>query len=346
MITASHNPPEYNGIKLINPDGSSFGMAQQEHIEHLVLQDKAEAASWPDIQRCALFPEAVQRHIERILQDFRGEYRVRVVVDGGGGAASEVTPELLRRMGCEVIAINCSPTGFFPRPVEPVEENLGGLMQRVVEAGAGIGIAHDGDADRLMLVDDRGRFVSGDRLLVLFARAAGAREVITTVDASMIIEEAGLDVIHTRVGDTAVSEELIRRGEFGGEPSGSWIFPRISLCPDAIYAAAAAVSITSEGRLSQMLDAIPSYPLIRGSVALNGGMPSDLESRLLSLMPLSTSNSDGLKLHFADGWMLVRASGTEPKVRLTVEAKTEERAQQIYNAGMALISSARQGGTN
>ena len=181
---------------------------------------------------------------------------------------------------------------------------------------------------------------------VVLARETGAREVVTTVDASMTIEETGLDVVRTRVGDTAVSEELLKRGEFGGEPSGSWIFPQVSLCPDALYAAATAVSIASKGKLSQIFAAIPSYSLIRGSVAVTDGMPSDLESRLLLLMPLSTSNSDGVKLHFADGWLLVRASGTEPKVRLTVEAKTEARAQQIYDAGLAVISSSLHGGAN
>ena len=337
MITASHNPPEYNGIKLLNPDGSSFGAAQQKQMEEMVLGDSPNTAEWSAIKGSNGYEEAVQQHIARVLQDFYGDYRVKVVVDAGGGAASEITPSLLRKMGCEVVAIHCSPSGFFPRGIEPVEENLGELMKTTKEAGADLGIAHDGDADRMMAVDDRGRFVTGDWLLALFAGVVGAKELVTTVDASMAIDEMGFGVIRTKVGDTAVSEELAKRGDFGGEPSGSWIFPGVSLCPDGIYAAAQAVAIASQHKLSELIDEVPSYPIIRGSVHITGKAPADLEPALASLGPLSMSNTDGIKLHFTDGWLLVRTSGTEPKIRLTAEAKSESRAHQLFDSGMEII---------
>ena len=343
MVTASHNPPEYNGIKLLNPDGSSFGSTQQEQMEDLILSDSLDVTAWAEIKNCTAYNGAIEQHIERIMQDFPGEYHVKVVVDAGGGAASGITPALLRKMGCEVIAINCNPGGFFPRGIEPVESNLGDLIKAVKESGADIGIAHDGDADRMMAVDDRGRFVSGDKLLVLFAGIAGAKEMVTTIDASMAVEEAGFSVRRTRVGDTAVSEELGNGGSFGGEPSGSWVFPGISLCPDGIYASAQAVAIASRQKLSGLLDEIPSYPIIRGSVELDGAVPDDLESGFIALKPQSVSNTDGIKLYFPDGWLLVRVSGTEPKIRLTAEAKTEARANQLYNTGIEAIKNSIKG---
>ena len=210
------------------------------------------------------------------------------------------------------------------------------------EVGADLGIAHDGDSDRMMAVDDKGRFVSGDRLLAIFAQAVGTkREVVTTLDASMAIDEMGFKVTRTKIGDTYVSEELKRGGDFGGEPSGSWIFPQISLCPDGIYAAVQVVAIASRQRLSQLVDSIPFYPVLRGSVSSEGVVMAELEQRLMAMEPKLVTNIDGIKLNFEDGWLLVRASGTEPKIRVTAEAKGEARLRQLYDNGIRAIKEAR-----
>jgi phosphoglucosamine mutase len=182
MITASHNPPEYNGIKLVNPDGSAFGSRQRKQIEEAVLAESFTATSWEEIKSGGAHNGVVEEHIAGILQNFPALLRLKVVVDSGCGAASRVTPGLLRKLGCEVVALNCYPSGFFPRNVEPTGDNLGDLMQAVKELGADLGIAHDGDADRMMAVDDEGRFIDGDRLLALFAQEMGAKKVVTTID--------------------------------------------------------------------------------------------------------------------------------------------------------------------
>jgi len=337
MVTASHNPPEYNGIKLLNPDGSSFDSLQQVQIEEAVSDESFEVTRWEEIKHGGAYEAAIEHHIDSILPGFPQQLNLKVVVDAGCGAASEVTPRLLERLGCEVVALNCYPSGFFPRGIEPIEANLQDLCQAVRESGADVGIAHDGDADRMMAVDDRGRFISGDRLLVVLAQAVGAKEVVTTLDASMAIEEMGFNVRRTKIGDTWVSEELRNGGDFGGETSGSWIFPVISLCPDGIYAAAQVAAMASQQKLSELVDAVPVYPLLRGSVASDGVAMPRLESNLMAMEPLSVSNTDGFKMNFKDGWLLVRASGTEPKVRLTAEAKTEERAMQLYDSGLTAV---------
>ncbi len=338
MVTASHNPPEYNGLKLLNPDGSAFDWHQQRQIEEMISSDSLSVTSWDRFQSPDVYLDAIEKHIEHILADFPGKFRLKVVLDCGCGAASLVTPELLRRMGCEVLALNCHSSGFFPRAAEPTEASLAGLIKVVRESGAALGIAHDGDGDRMMVIDDRGYFVTGDKLLVLLACELGAREVVTTVDASMAVDEAGFSVIRTGVGDNHVSQELKKSGDFGGEPSGSWVFPGSSLCPDGIYAAALVISIASRQKLSRLVEATSGYPLLRGSVSRNGVVMSSLEEKLVAAMkPLSVSRIDGARLVFEEGWLLIRASGTEPRIRVTAEAKSEALAYHLYDSAIRII---------
>jgi phosphoglucosamine mutase len=279
----------------------------------------------------------VENHINAIASRFPADLNIKVVVDAGCGAAAEVTPRLLTMLGCEVVTLNCYPSGFFPRAAEPVAENLKELSALVRKSGAAVGIAHDGDADRMMAVDDRGRFIAGDVMLSILARALGAGDMVTTLDASMAIEETGLKIRRTRIGDTWVSEELRKGGDFGGETSGAWIFPAVSLCPDGIYAAAQVASLAATRKLSELVDAVPVYPLLRGSVGSRGVSMPQLEKKLKSLKPLSLDNTDGFRLAFNDGWLLVRPSGTEPKIRVTAEARTKARAERLYETCLDLI---------
>jgi phosphoglucosamine mutase len=337
VITASHNPPEYNGIKLFNPDGSSFDSLQQLQIEEMVLAESYDIADWEQVKHSEVYQGALESHIGGILPGFPTGLNVKVAVDAGCGAASEITPRLLERLGCEVVTLNCYPSGFPPRAIEPVASNLKELSDLVKKSGAAVGIAHDGDADRMMAVDEQGRFINGDVMLVILARAVGAKDIVTTLDASLTIDEMGLKIRRTKIGDSFVSEELRKGGDFGGETSGAWIFPTISLCPDGIYAAAQIAALAAKYKLSEVVDAVPVYPLFRGSVESQGLAMSQFEAKLRSLKPLSVINIDGIKLNFADGWLLVRPSGTEPKIRITAEAKTETRARQLYDSCLSLV---------
>jgi phosphoglucosamine mutase len=153
----------------------------------------------------------------------------------------------------------------------------------------------------------------------------------------MAVEESGFEVIRTRVGDAFVSDELKLGGDFGGEPSGCWIFPSVSYCPDGIYAAAQIIRIACEKRLTKLVDDLPSYPILRGSVTGEGVIIEKLEQRLMENEPISINTIDGLRLSFDDGWLLIRPSGTEPKIRLTAEARSEARAQSLYDLGIEAI---------
>jgi phosphoglucosamine mutase len=340
MITASHNPPEYNGIKILNSDGSSFYGEQQDTLESLMSDPVT--APWSEMQTvCTPYDEAIENHITRIIKDLGTLNKTKVVVDCGCGAASVITPILLRRLGCEVIALNSHASGFFPHDIEPIEKNLGDL-RRICRELKTMGIAHDGDADRMMAVDEEGNFISGDKMLVILAQQLNAKSIVTTVDTSMVVEELGYHTIRTKVGDTYVSEMLRKGGDFGGEPSGAWIFPRISLCPDGIYGAALVAKMASNTHVASLVDKIPEYPMLRGSVPGDTNNFLKAIKALENLSPEKTDKSDGYKLQFKDGWLLCRPSGTEPKIRITVEAKTEARAHELYEKAENIITGTNQ----
>lgn len=335
MITASHNPPEYNGIKIWNPDGSSFDDDQMEDIENVVRLLKFKKVNWRSVGTKFTHEGAVESHIE-IISRLVGPIAAKVVVDCGCGATSIITPRLLRELGCKVISINSHPDGFFPgRLPEPTEDQLVRLKDIVLNEHADIGIAHDGDGDRVVIIDEKGRFIGGDKLLALLTAMFGKGGVVTTIDSSMIIDElVGGKVVRTRVGDAYVSTMMKQTGiDFGGEPSGTFIFAKNSLCPDGIYAAALLVKIASENKISEIVDSLQIYPSFRSSFNFERARRREIESRLAQEIEKVKCDNlltmDGFRAEFSDGWFLIRLSGTEPKMRITVEARTEEALTRL-----------------
>ena len=344
VITASHNPAPYNGIKLWNPDGMAFDEDQQQEIEEGLDRGRSPVPSWDHVGEVSTRADLVEQHVEAILKD-AGAAKVRVVVDCACGATATITPFLLRQMGCDVVAVNAQADGHFPgRDPEPLEENLAILSSTVRAVHADLGVAHDGDGDRMVAVDREGRFVGGDTLLALFAREEVRRSLVVPVDASMVLDDLlpKAKIWRTRVGDVYVAAELKRRAaDFGGEPSGTWIFPKATLCPDGVYAAARLVAMVAARPLDAMVHEIPKYPVLRGSVPYDAAKRKTIEPRLdVALRGLGgdVTTVDGWRLQFDDGWSLVRFSGTEPKIRLTAESRDAARANEIYSA---VLSSAK-----
>ncbi|MCA9703528.1 MAG: phosphopentomutase/phosphoglucosamine mutase [Methanolinea sp.] len=326
MITASHNPEEYNGIKVFNKDGSSLTRDQQKETER-ALGTRA-GVEW-DRHGSVFSFDAKSRYIEAVLDRISPVRDLAMVLDCGNGAGCTVSPILLKRMGVSVHCANCNTSGTFTRPSEPLPEYLPYMRNLVKATGAGGAVVHDGDADRMMAFSPDGNFITGDQLLILFARYLGAKRVVTTHDASMAVEEIA-EVRRTAVGDTFVSEELIRWGDFGGEPSGAWIFPGHSLCPDGPYAAALFCEISSEWDISEEIEEMPLYPMIRESWPC-----PDARETLTKIG--ADSPTDGIRLSFEEGWCLVRASGTEPKIRFTAEGTTRARAREMLEKGQELV---------
>jgi len=331
MITASHNPEEYNGIKLFNPDGSSFLQAQQKETEELL--EKPHWADWQHQGKETAF-DALTPHKKAILDKVSPDPGLSVVLDCGNGAGSVMTPGLLAEAGVNATCLSCNPSGRFGRPSEPLVEYLGYVGEMVKKTGADCAVVHDGDADRMMAFDNRGRYIDGDHLLLLFAEHLGAHRVVTTSDASMIIEEVA-EVHRTPVGDAFVSEELLSWGTFGGEPSGAWIFPQISYCPDGPFAAALFCEIASGCDVAERLDAMPAYPILRESI------PHERAREVVTTLG-AANPTDGIRVAGESGWYLVRASGTEPKIRITAEGTSLSAAKAMLAQAKECI---RQGKT-
>ena len=343
VITASHNPAPYNGIKLWNPDGVAFDEGQQEEVEAALERKPPDHVTWGEVGARHMRSDLEDLHRQAILS-IVGHATLKVVVDCGSGAASTITPAVLREMGCKVTALNAQPDGRFPgRDPEPTEENLLLLRRTVRATESDLGIAHDGDGDRMVAVDEKGEFVGGDRLLGVFAMREVRKAAVVPVDTSMAIDEMlpKAKIYRTRVGDVYVAQEARRRkADFGGEPSGTWMFPRVTLCPDGVYAAAHLVSLVKDTPLSELVARVPRYPILRGGVPFPASERDTVAKRIAAAVKEvdgRLETVDGWRVGFDDGWFLVRLSGTEPKVRITAEARTEARAKELYELALSKV---------
>ena len=329
MVTASHNPPQYNGAKIWNPDGSAYGSEQMDAVEGRILSCTFERKDWRHVGGYDIVEKAVQDHIDAVVRSVKYAH-IKLVLDCGNGATCNVSPYVLRKLGNETTTINCQPDGHFPgRSSEPTEEALTDLKKMVISKGAELGIAHDGDGDRMVAVDDNGRFIDGDRLLALFASELHVKSVVAPMDASMVLNDIVRTVHRSKVGDVYVAEALkITGADLGGEPSGTYIFPKETLCPDGVYAAAVLSMIASERKISEIIDALPSYPVERRSYVFENGRRTEVERALSDTMSGVDCDRlltlDGFRAETDDGWFLIRLSGTEPKVRIVAEARDKD----------------------
>jgi len=342
MVTASHNPSQYNGVKLWNPDGSAFDTPQMTEVENRIINRAYEPKSWRHVGTTFILEGALERHVEAIAKAL-GTASAQVVLDCGCGATFEVSPRALRTLGCRLTTLNCQADGFFPgRTPEPTEDQLPDLKELVLKKGADVGIAHDGDGDRMVAVDDRGRFIDGDRLIALFASSLKVKGVVAPMDASMVLDDLVGKVVRCKVGDVYVAEALKQHSlDFGGEPSGTYIFPKETYCPDGVYAGALLAKMASEQKLSEVVDALPSYPARRTSHQFEARARREVEERLASAAAQLDCDRmltlDGFRAEYPDGWFLVRLSGTEPKLRVTVEARDRAELERLSKIASEMV---------
>jgi len=350
-ITASHNPAPDNGIKLWQPSGQAFDAADRERIAQRVRDGVTDLEAWDGIGERA-GADARERHAEAITEAVENAGIVddppAVAVDLGNGAGG-VTVDALQHLGCAVETLNAQPDGSFPgRPSEPTAENCTSLSALVASTDAEIGIAHDGDADRLRAATADGTFVSGDELLAVFARdAASAGEVVAVpVDTSLAVAdylaEADIDVTYTPVGDVYVAERASEpEVAFGGEPSGAWIWPSETLCPDGPLAAAKLVALDAQRPLADRVADVPDYPIERDSieVADKHALMERLADRITSEYD-EVQTLDGVRVDLGDAWFLIRASGTQPLVRITAEARDSGRAADAFETAREAVATA------
>ncbi|MFC3476721.1 phosphoglucosamine mutase [Halobacterium litoreum] len=350
-VTASHNPPTDNGVKLWLPSGKAFGPTERETIAERVEHDDFAFAAWDAFgseHAPGFDPRA--RHEAALRDAVSLDGAPSVVVDVGNGAGG-VTASALDALGCDVTTLNAQEDGHFPgRPSEPTPQHCAALGRFLARSDADFGVAHDGDADRMVAVTGDGEFVPGDVLLALFGRdavpAGGA--LAAPVNTSLAVDDALADrdasVARTRVGDVHVADRLASDDlAFGGEPSGAWIWPAETLCPDGPLAAAKLAALVADrGPLADLAADVPQYPLRRESVAVEdkAGVMAGVRERVAARYD-DVDDRDGVRVETDDGWFLVRASGTQPLVRVTAEARDERAADALRDTARTFVEAAR-----
>jgi phosphoglucosamine mutase len=354
MITASHNPPQYNGIKVFRGNSMAYTEKNQDEIEKILNRNKFSFAKWQNIGEIQQL-DVTESYIETVRQFTRLRKKWKVVVDPGCGATFDLAPRVLKALGCKVTAINSQPDGFFPaRSPEPNEDSLKSIAMTVKNVEAEVGFAYDGDGDRVTFINERGEVVDFDRVLAAYAAYVAERNhggiIVTNVEASMCIEEMvqqhGGKVLRTKVGDIYLSELIKqKKAVFGGEPCGAWIHPQVHYCPDGILSSALLLKALEEENksLTEIVDKVPKYPILRKNIICDNkmkyGVMKKIGKEIVKSFPEETgvSNVDGIRISLEKGWILVRASGTEPLVRLTVEGQSLKTAQNIMKKGVAVV---------
>jgi phosphoglucosamine mutase len=355
VISASHNPPQYNGLKIFDSTGMAYTMEQQERLEEHIHKGENSASDWNRVGHVEAM-DLKRLYIDAISDLVEAPLEKRLVCDLFNGATTSIAKDLFDELGCATILINAQPDGHFPAGnPEPNKESLQRLGKIVKDSGAEIGFGFDGDGDRMIPVDENGETPSPDRVLAAYAgyvvRANGGGTVVTHVGASMSVEEAveaaGGSVVRTKVGDVHITEAMLETGAiFGGEPVGAWIHPDVHLCPDGLLSAVRLMqALDSDGKtLSQFVSGIPEYPTLRAKVACPNskkdaamGSISDIGNEFGDVTDVSTV--DGVRLQLEDGWVLIRPSGTEPIIRITVEAHDEGQAKGLLEISKNFVQS-------
>jgi len=347
IITASHNPAEYNGIKVTANDGVELPREQEIQIENIFFDKKSRMAKWDKIGEVHqlqgivnTYIEAVKKHVDvNVIQ----KKCFHVVVDAGNGVGGLAAPYMLREMGCRVTTINANIDGTFPsRPPEPRPEQLGELTSAMKAVGADLGVAYDGDGDRSIFVDEKGEIHWGDRTFALiekhFLQSNPGGTIVTPVSSSQVVkdiaDEYGGKVVWTKVGSTIVSHEMKKlKARLGGEENGGVFYAPHQPVRDGAMTTALILDIMAKTgkRLSELLAKLPFYHLEKDKL----NCPDELKERVLERLieqveDLKIDTVDGAKIWFPDkSSILIRPSGTEPLYRLYAEGKTRKRAKQL-----------------
>jgi phosphomannomutase len=354
-LTASHNPPEYNALKLFNRRGLFFNNYERSELIDIYHQSAFYEATNDEIRRVRMDTESARRfHLNRVMKHVDVERirarRFHVALDGVNGAGSVMTPEFLTEwLGCRLTAIAIDPDKPFPREAEPKPETLGEIAGIVREQGCDIGFAQDPDGDRLAVIDENGNVLDNDDVLALAVDAALERlpgDVVVNLTTSSVIDDIakahGRQVYRTPVGEANVVEMIQAvNAAIGGEgTSGGIIFPAVHLCRDSYSGMAMFLDRMAKTglRISELAAKLPRYHRKIGKVPYEHGQLGTVMQQLEDSFPgVQTDRTDGLKLIWPDKWIHVRASNTEPILRFSAEAKTKDETESLYFAVEKLL---------
>ena len=353
-ITASHNPVAWNGIEFASASGRLLTQAERDELMRIYETENFALAAWNEQGTLETNAGAVDYHLDQILgsswltPELIQKTGLKVVIDCGNGAGSVVSPSLLRKLGCRVVELNCVVDGHFRRPAEPTPEALDELCKTVLAAGADIGFAHDGDADRLVIVTERGVPLSGEWTLAFiadFILGKTTGDVVATVSTSRMLDDIaakhGVALHRTKVGVGWVVEKMHEVGAvIGGEGTGGVIYPDIHYTTDGIASIAAIAQYLAESgaTVTQLVENMPQYQMCRKKLEISS---QELATRLVNLALAVYKEAcdaetepqleltDGVKRVWNDRWVNIRPSGTEPVIRVFSEAPTFTVAEQL-----------------
>jgi phosphomannomutase len=366
ILTASHNPIEWNALKFVGPDGVFIDETAGAQVRALAAEGPIGRADHGSLGSVTTDPEALRRHLTAVLKlpgVDAGRVRkrhFRVALDPCRGAGGAIMPNLLERLGCEVSGINLETDGKFPRPPEPIPEHLAALGALVQRVQADIGIAVDPDVDRLAIVDERGEPIGEDYTLAFAIRAVLGKKgegpakgspvppvVVCNLSTSLVVADAARDcwatLIRAAVGEAHVARVMIaRQAVIGGEGNGGVMYPALHVGRDAPVAAALVLALLArDGRpVSALVNASPRYAIVKEKTprGRSGGL-GPVYAALRERFPHAEADErDGLRLGWPDRWLHVRPSNTEPIVRLIAEAPTAPEARHLVDAGRALCA--------
>jgi phosphomannomutase len=363
-ITASHNPLQWNALKLCNEKGLFFTEENISRLKKLVLKMPLSKQMWrtfDSLGSVILESSINELHAEEVLRhldvDLIAERSFRVAVDPGDGAASIVDRLFLERLGCSVVSLHSIPEGFtvkkkFPRGTEPVPENLRQLSRFVSEQGADIGFAQDPDGDRLSIVSENGEAIGEEYSLVLAGEAFLRKkktDISCNLSTSMMMNDLarrhGVKVKRTKIGEIHVTDSLLKHGlSFGGEGNGGIIAPEINPCRDSVVGMGLILELLAfTGKtVSQLVQSIPRYELMKEKISLPPGAETNLISRILQRVRneyrgYSIDTLDGIKVYNDREWLHLRPSNTEPIIRIFAESSTKVRTAELIESGKAFI---------
>jgi len=340
VITASHNPSEYNGLKFLQTDGTFLSPEQCEELFKAV--DQNVSIDPPDsLGVVSDYSTANEEHIDKVLAakcidiDNIRKNNFKVVIDAVNGAGSFILPMLCERLDCEVVTMNCSGDGNFSRIPEPLAENLDALEQKVLEVGADIGFATDPDGDRLSIVSNKGKAIGEEYTLVLAVKNyLNFQEsmVVTNLSTSMMLDDITNKTIRTRIGEAHVVQKMNELNiSIGGEGNGGVILKEVHLGRDSLVAVSMILSLLSiSGKsISDEICSIPKYLMVKDKILLNSKIDFD---SLESIFDCDEINRlDGIKFSWSDKWIHIRKSNTEPIIRIFAEAPTKDKVDELVN---------------
>ncbi len=353
MVTASHNPPEFNGIKLFGQDSLGYSEPQEAEIERIYFEQKFRSGKKGTLKQEHHLKSRYVSFIQNRLRQSTFNRHLKVVVDPGNGAASKFATDVLSQIGILVLPINDEPDGRFPgRSPEPKQDTLQGTLDFLRQNNADVAICFDGDADRVVFCDREG-FLGFNEPIAFISRLAinktGKRRIATTVETGTLLDLAvkdlGAEVVRGKVGDVAVAS-LAKQldAALGVEQVGVYIFPELGYYPDSIFASLFLLAhLNDAAEIRQFSQSIPRLSFDKTKVPcpnqLKKSVMAQVEKKAHLFAPDKINSLDGVRMEFPGSWMLVRASGTEPVIRVICEAPSQKQTEELISKGKTLVES-------